>query len=123
MGARPPQLNGDEIASAISRLSREPFQEVLTLLLEARPDREAVYQFAKKYPDRWAQGVAILARLGGYHDKLEIDAKLTVNISRLSDMELMGQLAEIQKNLAALEDDPDSALENDPEVRTLPSPK
>ena len=123
MGARPPQLNGDEIAEAISRLSREPFQEVLTLLLEAKPDREAVYQFAKKYPDRWAQAVAILARLGGYHDKLEVDAKVTVNMSRLSDMELIGQLAEIQENLTALDDDPDPVLEDDPEVRKLPSPK
>ncbi len=113
MGARPPQLDGDEIARAVSRLSREPFQEVLTHLLEARPDREAVHQFAKKYPDRWAQAVAILARLGGYHDKLEIDASVTVNVSRLSDMELMEQLAEVEEKLAAL----------DAGVRKLPSPK
>ncbi len=113
MGARPPQLDGDEIAGAISRLSREPFQEVLTLLLEARPDRDAVHQFAKKYPDRWAQAMAIFARLGGYHDKLEIDASVTVNVSRLSDMELIEQLAEVDEKLATL----------DAGVRKLPSPK
>ncbi len=119
MGARPPQLDGDEIAGAISRLSREPFQEVLTHLLEARPDREAVHQFAKRYPDRWAQAVAILARLGGYHDKLEVETNITVNLSRLSDMELMERLAETDEKLAALGDDPGGIVP----VRKLASPK
>ena len=119
IGARPPQLYGDEIAGAISRLSREPFQEVLTLLLEAKPDREAVNQFAKRYPDRWAQAVAILARLGGYHDKLEVETNITVNLSRLSDMELMQRLEETQEKLDALEDDPGGIVP----IRKLPSPK
>jgi len=59
----------------------------------------------------------------GYHDKLEIDANITVSVSRLSDMELMQRLAETQEKLVALEDDPNSALEDEPEVRKLPSPK
>ena len=120
MGARPPQLDGDEIASAISRLSREPFQEVLTHLLEAKPDREAVYQFAKRYPDRWAQAVAILARLGGYNDKLEIDTNITVNLSRLSDVELIQRLSETQEKVDALgAGKPGSVVP----LKKLPSPK
>ncbi len=121
MGARPPQLDGDEIAGAISRLSREPFQEVLTLLLEAKPDREAVHQFAKRYPDRWAQAVAILARLGGFHDKLEVETNITVNLSRLSDMELIQKLSETEDKLAALEAEDDQG--RIVPIRKLPSPK
>ena len=87
---------------------------------DARPDREAVHQFAKRYPDRWAQAVAILARLGGYHDKLEIDTNVTLNLSRLSDMELMQRLSETDEKLAALEaEKPGSVVP----IRKLPSPK
>ena len=103
MGARPPRLDGDGIALAISKLSREPFQEVLTLLIEAAPDREDVHAFAKRYPDRWAQAVAILARLGGYHDKLQIDASITLDVARMSDAELLQRYAETEARLAALE--------------------
>ncbi len=105
MGARPPRLDGDEIALAISKLSLEPFQEVLTHLLEAAPDVEDVHAFAKRYPDRWAQAVAILARLGGYHDKLQIDATVTLDVARLSDAELLQRLGETDDKLAALEAD------------------
>lgn len=105
MGARPPQLDGDEIALAVSKLSREPFQEVLTLLIEAAPDLDDVHAFAKRYPDRWAQAVAILARLGGYHEKLQIDATVTLDVARMSDAELLQGLAEADERLAALEAD------------------
>lgn len=49
------------------------------------------------------QAVGILARMGGYHDKLEVDANVTVNLARLSDMELMQRLAETEAKMDALE--------------------
>ena len=88
---------------AVSKLSREPFQEVLTHLLEAAPNREDVHAFAKRYPDRWAQAVAILARLGGYHDKLQIDATVILDVARMSDAELLQRHAEVEKELTDLE--------------------
>ena len=122
MGARPPRLDGDEIALAISKLSREPFQEVLTHLLEAAPDVEDVHAFAKRYPDRWAQAVAILARLGGYHDKLQIDATVSLDVARMSDAELLHRLGEIEEGLAALEaDNVDEAASVVP-FKKLPAP-
>jgi hypothetical protein len=48
MGAKPPRLDGDEIAAAVSSLSRKPFQKVLVCLLEAKPDREAMRMFAQR---------------------------------------------------------------------------
>jgi len=78
-------------------------------------------QFAMRHPDRWAQTVGTLARLGGYHDKLEVDASLTLNLSRLSDMELMQRLEETQAKLDALEAEGDTG--HIAPVRKLPSPK
>ena len=109
MGAKPPRLDGDEVALAIARLSRAPFKQVLRHLLAAAPDVEDVNAFARKYPDRWAQAMAIAARLGGYHDKLQVDANLALDVTRMSDMELMERHAEVEARLAALEADDDGA--------------
>lgn len=43
---------------------------------------------AEKNPDRWAQMLAIVARLGGYNDKLEVEGSITTRASQLSDAEL-----------------------------------
>jgi hypothetical protein len=75
----------------------------VTRLIEAAPDREDVHAFAKRYPDRWAQAVAILARLGGYHDKLQIDATVSLDVARMSDAELLQRQAEVDERLAALQ--------------------
>ena len=49
----------------------------------------------------------------------DFDGHCTLNLSRLSDMELMQRLEETDEKLAALEDDPGGIAP----VRTLPSPK
>ena len=103
MTARPPQLDGDHIAAAIANLSREPFREVLSHFIEAEPDVASVAAFAKKYPDRWAQGLAILGRLGGYHEKLQVDTSIAVTLTQLSDSQLMERLADLTGQLEVLE--------------------
>ena len=121
MGAMPPRLDGDAITQALSAYSREPFQEALVHLMQAQPSREAMTQFAIRHPDRWTQAVGTLARLGGYHDKLEVDANITLNLSRLSDMELMQRLAETEGKLDALDAEGDTG--HIAPVRKLTSPK
>jgi len=46
---------------------------VLGRYLQATPDLEALAAQAEKFPDRWAQGLAIAGRLAGYTEKLEIE--------------------------------------------------
>ena len=121
MGAKPPQLDGDGIALAVSHLSRAPFQEVLTHLLEAAPDRKNVNAFAKKYPLRWAQTVAIFARLGGYHDKLEIDDTTTLDWTRLTDAELDQRILELDQQILELQEELEEGGYVFP-VRKQPSP-
>lgn len=96
MGARPPQLDGDRIAAELEVLSRAPFQELLVDLLEARPSPEAIKEFAARHPDRWAQATVMLARLAGYNDKVKVDGSLAVQVSLMSDVELLDQLAELE---------------------------
>ena len=107
MSARPPQLDGDRIAAAITNLSRAPFREVLSHFIEAEPDVASVKEFAMKYPDRWAQALAMLGRLGGYHDKLQVDTSIAVTISQLSDSQLQERLVDLTAQLEVLEAEDD----------------
>lgn len=83
----------------IQALSREPFHAPLDLWLRNAPSDEDVRAFAKKAPDRWAQGIAILSRQSGYTEKVEVDASSTLlgfaqAIAAMSDAELIRKLAE-----------------------------
>jgi len=104
MAAKPPQLDGDEIAAAITNLSREPFRGVLSRLIEAEPDVKDVLEFAKKYPDRWAQSLAIVGRLSGFTEKLEVETNIAVNITHMSDSQLVSEIDELEHQIKALDD-------------------
>ncbi len=45
--------------------------------------------------------MAIFAKLGGYHDKLKVDTSIAVNVSRMSDAELLNRSAQVQALLKA----------------------
>ncbi len=95
MGARPPRLDGDQIAAHVANLSRAPFRDVLERLLGAEPSLEKVREFAERYPDRWAQACAIFGRLGGYHEKAQVSHHHThamIELTTLSDAELSERL-------------------------------
>lgn len=87
----------------IAALSRAPFRRILQLYAGAAPSPEALAAQAEKFPDRWAQGLAIAGRLAGYTEKLEIEGTIDVHhLHRLSDMELEAELAALDAKLAAL---------------------
>ena len=92
-------IRGDHVAAALEARSREPFTDVLAQFMVAMPDPEAIKAFADKHPDRWAHAVATFGRLAGYHDKLRVDTSVAGAVSRMSDMELMQRLAEVQARL------------------------
>ena len=97
----PVRISGAEVAAALEARSREPFSDILASILAAEPDPEAIKTFADKYPDRWAQTVAIFGRLAGYHDKLQVDTSIAVNVLRMSDAELLDRNAQVQALLKA----------------------
>ena len=91
----PVRMSGAEISAALKAGSREPFRELLEIFLSAAPSSEEVAEVARRAPDRYVQGVTMLAKLGGYHEKMQVDHKHThkvMALMQLSDSELMGRL-------------------------------
>jgi hypothetical protein len=87
----------------IAALSRAPFRRILQRYADAAPSPEALATQAEKFPDRWAQGLAIAGRLAGYTEKLEIEGTVDVHhLHRLSDMELEAELHALELKLASL---------------------
>jgi hypothetical protein len=76
----------EEVRAELGALSRAPFRRILEDFLAAAPSTQAVAKAATKSPDRWAQSLSIIAKLGGYHEKLEIEG--TARIHALSDVEI-----------------------------------
>lgn len=64
-----------------------------------RPSDAALRNFARKSPDRWAQAVAIFARLTGYTEKKQVHHTGLLAIAHMSD-------AEIERELMAIEAEP-----------------
>ncbi len=106
MGTRPPRLDGDQIAAHIAVQSREPFRQVLERFLEAAPDVDDIAEFAKRYPDRWAQALIMIGKLSGFHERMEVshEHRHLLAIHEMSDMELMQRLQEVMKQLGIQSD-------------------
>ncbi len=94
-----PQIPVEQIREQLESLSRRPFRTVLARLLDCAPTDAAMVAQAEKNPDRWGQTVALLARLSGYNEKLEVEGSLTMRVQDLSDAELTAQLAAYQATL------------------------
>lgn len=73
MGDLPAAYDPVHIRRELAELSREPFIEAEARLLEAMPSVEDIRAFASKYPDRWAQAVAIMLKPVGYREKVDVE--------------------------------------------------
>ena len=89
----------DQLNAELENLSRGPFRRVLAKILENAPSAEAIGNQAERNPDRWAQTVALIARLSGYNEKLEVEGSLSLKVQQLSDSELEALLLEHQRTL------------------------
>jgi len=81
----------EEIKAQLQEFSREPFTEVLAELLSCKPSLGALQAFANDSPDKWASAMKTVASLAGYHDKLEINQTLSMEVAGLSDSELLAR--------------------------------
>jgi hypothetical protein len=98
----------DTIEFEIERLSRAPFRDALTDLMEAKPPIEDLKKFSSKSPDRWSQAAAIMGRLSGYTEKLQIDVdqNIYVWIQNASDAELLAKIRELENAIEILPEKP-----------------
>jgi len=78
-------------------MMRDPFRNELVKVLTASPNKKAIKEFASKYPDRWAQTVAILARLSGFNEQIEVlkDVHIELQIKTMSDSELEDKIKDL----------------------------
>jgi hypothetical protein len=97
MGA--PQIDPATIAQQLANLSRSPFRDQVLKFLINAPSDQAIAFLAEKNPDRWAQALAIVARLGGYNEKLEVEASVSMSINAMSDAELAAEIAALKPSL------------------------
>ena len=96
-------LDQEHLENMLSSLSREPFTQELARFLISSPAQAKIREFAEKYPDRWAQAVAILARLTGYSEKIDVDVSGTIrHVRELSDVDLAKRLEQIESDLQSL---------------------
>ncbi len=82
------KMDSDETRQHIANLSRSPFRDLVARLLACQPTDDALVHHAEKNPDRWAQTLAIAARLAGFTDKLEVEGSLVHRVEALSDSQL-----------------------------------
>ncbi len=94
-----PRIPADTIAQSIANLSRSPFRDKVAQILACGPSDGAIVALAEKNPDRWGQLLAMLARLGGYTDKLEVEGSITHRIDGLSDAQLEAEIEAFEASL------------------------
>lgn len=87
-----PVFTSKDLKQEFERYSRQPFVECLAEIIQCVPEREALQEFANQYPDRWANAVKTMASLSGYHDKLEIENNIYLDIQGMGDAELLSKL-------------------------------
>jgi len=89
----------EKIETDIQNLCRSPFRAELSRILGCQPDQDSIQAFAKKHVDRFYQSVAIMGRLAGFSDKLEVEGNLSMKIKQMSDMELLAEHEKIRRKI------------------------
>lgn len=106
----------DQIFERLNTYSREPFLQVLSDLLGCAPDIPVLQAFARENPKEWATAVKIFAELGGFHQKLEIQNNILVEVRNLSDAELLQRRQELAEKVIEIGQDSYSVIKTEKEV-------
>lgn len=69
-------------------LSRSPFREILSDLVQSKPSLNRFRAWARKHPDRWGQLVKTMAGLSGYADRTETHSTGLLAIMQMSDSQI-----------------------------------
>lgn len=94
--SRDNRVSREQLREHIERSYRAPFKDVLATMMQCRPDAINIFQWANEHPDRWANAVAVFAKLAGYHEKIEIEEHKHLHVHELSDAELLQRLSEMR---------------------------
>lgn len=89
-----------QLMTQLRRADVEPILARLADMLSCPPDVEALQEWSNRYPEKWAAAVTTLARLGGFHEKRELNIGVTMDLSRLSDSQLAERIKSEMAKLA-----------------------
>lgn len=70
------------------------------------PSDLAIKRLARKNPDRWAQTVAIFARLSGYADKTDHNVNGLLAMVSMSDSQLKAEIERLENEVKTIEAEP-----------------
>jgi hypothetical protein len=91
-------VSREELRASLEQFSRDPFADVLSSLLQARPSLERMLQWSGEDPLKWASAVKIFAILGGYTEKTEtLHLHDHRHIHKASDAQLLQMMQEMVK--------------------------
>ncbi len=97
----------NEVRSELRRFSREPFMDILATLIHSAPTPEVLQLWAAKHPDKWAAAISTMARVSGFHDKLEIETNINIKIESMGDAELNQLIIDLQGDIIEVKLDQD----------------
>jgi hypothetical protein len=92
----------DELLDEFNAFSRQPFMEILSELIQGIPTPESIKAFANEHPDRWVNAIRTMGNLAGYHDKLEIEGNIALDINKMGDAQLLEKLDELSGQIAKM---------------------
>ena len=96
------RMTEEELKTYLDHYSREPFKKMLVPALANQPDPGKIKVFANKSPDRYAQYLTQIAKLGGYNEKLELDLTFKP-LNQLADSELRTMIRDLTRQLREFE--------------------
>jgi hypothetical protein len=91
-----------ELLDEFQRFSRGPFVEILSELVHGIPTPENLATFASEHPDKWVNAIKTMANLAGYHDKLEIEGNISLDINKMGDAQLLAKLDELGEQINSM---------------------
>lgn len=92
----------DELFNEFQAFSRQPFVEILSELVQGIPTPENIREFAADHPDKWVNAIKTMANLAGYHDKLEIEGNIALDINKMGDAQLLAKLDELGMKIESM---------------------
>lgn len=93
--------NAAQINKELYNMMRSPFRRMLADYLGCAPNADAVKAFANKSPDRWMQGLQMLAQLSGFTKEVKVINEF--HVASASDGQLNERLQEVRKRVAQLQ--------------------
>lgn len=85
----------------MQRFDRRSFRAALAEIMGCRPTPRAMWEFAQKHPDRWAQAATILGQLAGFERGVNVNINVR-DVTQLPDSELLDEVRRLGIEVKAL---------------------